>query len=91
MKRALMLLFGAALAFAPATPLRAADPPGATVTISQGVDADTLNPLLTTITPTFNVTDQIYDRLADRGSKPGELIPLLALSWKRINPTTGST
>lgn len=88
MKRALMLLFAAALALSPAAPLRAADPPGATVTISQGVDADTLNPLLTTITPTFNVTDQIYDRLADRGSKPGELIPLLALSWKRINPTT---
>ena len=88
MKRALMLLFAAALALSPAAPLRAADPAGATVTISQGVDADTLNPLLTTITPTFNVTDQIYDRLADRGSKPGELIPLLALSWKRINPTT---
>ena len=74
MKRATALLFGAVLALSAAAPLRAAD---TTVTISQGVDADTLNPLATTITPTFNVVQHFY-----------EYEPRLAVSWKRINPTT---
>jgi len=85
MKRVIALLFGAALALSPAAAPRAAD---TTVTISQGVDADTLNPLATTITPTFNVVQHVYERLADFGSRPGEYEPRLALSWKRINPTT---
>ncbi|MBV9439504.1 MAG: hypothetical protein JOZ24_05900, partial [Candidatus Eremiobacteraeota bacterium] len=54
----------------------------------QGVDADTLNPIATTITPTFNVVQHVYERLADFGSRPGEYDPRLAVSWKRINPTT---
>ena len=85
MKRATALLFGAVLALSTAAPLRAAD---TTVTISQGVDADTLNPLATTITPTFNVVQHFYERLADFGAHPGEYEPRLAVSWKRINPTT---
>ena len=88
MKRALMLLFAAALAFAPAAPLRAADPAGTTVTISQGVDADTLNPLSKAVTPLNNVVQHFYERMADFGSRSGEYEPKLATSWKRINPTT---
>ena len=65
MKRATAFLFGAVLALSSAAPLRAAD---TTVTISQGVDADTLNPLATTITPTFNVVQHVYERLADFGA-----------------------
>ena len=65
-------------------PLRAAD---TTITISQGVDADTLNPDATTITPTFNVVQHFYERLADF-DVPGRMKPVLALSWKRLNPTT---
>ena len=85
MKRASLLLCGAVLAIAPAAPLRAAD---TTVTISQGVDADTLNPLATTITPTFNVVQHVYERLADFGARAGDYEPRLATSWKRVNPTT---
>jgi peptide/nickel transport system substrate-binding protein len=85
MKRTSVLLCGAGLAMLWVTPLRAAD---TTVTISQGVDADTLNPLATTITPTFNVVHHVYERLADFGSRPGEYEPRLAVSWRRVNPTT---
>jgi peptide/nickel transport system substrate-binding protein len=58
------------------------------VTISQGVDVDTLNPLATTITPSFNVLHHVFERLADYGSKPGDYEARLAVSWQRINPTT---
>jgi len=85
MQRSFVLLGCAVLAFAPGGPLGAAD---TTVTITQGVDADTLNPLATTITPTFNVVQHVYERLADFGSRPGEYEPRLAVSWKRISPTT---
>ena len=74
----------AALLFATtALPLRAAD---LTVTISQGVDVDTLSPIRTTNTPTFNVVQQIYDQLAvpEGASK---FTPGLATSWKRLAPT----
>jgi peptide/nickel transport system substrate-binding protein len=86
MKRVIVLVFIAALALSSSAPLRAAD--SATVTISQGVDADTLNPIATTITPTFNVVQHLYERLADFGARPGEYAPRLAVSWKRVNPTT---
>src|ERR1700681_1835405 len=85
MKRALAVLFGVATALSFGGPPRPAD---TTVTISQGVDADTLNPLSTTITPTFNVLQHVYERLADFGTRPGDYEPKLAVSWKRINPTT---
>jgi peptide/nickel transport system substrate-binding protein len=85
MKRAIALLFGAAVALSASASPRAAD---TTVTISQGVDADTLNPDATTITPTFNVVHHFYERLADYGARPGEYEARLATSWKRINPTT---
>ena len=85
MKRALALLFGTVLALSATPSPRAAD---SSVTISQGVDADTLNPDATTITPTFNVVQQMYERLADYGARPGQYDARLAVSWARINPTT---
>ncbi|GAC1572393.1 MAG: ABC transporter substrate-binding protein [Candidatus Elarobacter sp.] len=85
MKRAIALAFGAAVALSASPSPRAAD---TTVTISQGVDADTLNPDATTITPTFNVVQQMYERLADYGARAGQYQPKLATSWKRVNPTT---
>ena len=66
-----------------ATPLRAAD---FSVTISQGVDVDTLSPIRTTNTPTFNVVAQIYDQLGVPEG-PGKYVPQLATSWKRLGPT----
>ena len=88
MKRSVFILFAAVLALAPVAPLRAADSGGTTVTISQGVDADTLNPLSKTVTPLNNVVQHFYERLADFGNRSGEFVPLLAVSWKRTNPTT---
>ena len=85
MQRAIALLAGAVMALSFTTPIRAAD---TTVTISQGVDADTLNPIATTITPTFNVVQHVYERLADNGARPGEFEAKLAVSWRRVNPTT---
>src|ERR1700686_2084600 len=85
MKRAIALLFGASVALGSIPAVPAAE---TTITISQGVDADTLNPDATTITPTFNVVQEIYERLADFGPRSGEYQPRLAVSWKRVNPTT---
>src|ERR1700681_1260439 len=85
MKRALAVLFGVATALSFGGPPRPAD---TTVTISQGVDADTLNPLATTITPTFNVLQHVYERLADYGPRAGVYDARLAVSWQRVNPTT---
>ncbi len=78
------LLALALLAAAAPAPVRAAD---STITIAQGVDADTLNPIATTITPTFNIVQHVYERLLDYDT-PGHFTPKLAVSWKRINPTT---
>jgi peptide/nickel transport system substrate-binding protein len=78
---AALLLFAA---FAPAQPGRAADT--STITISQGVDADTLNPIDTTITPTNNVVQHVFERLVDYGDKPGQYVGRLATSWKRVSP-----
>ncbi|GAC1404120.1 MAG: glutathione ABC transporter substrate-binding protein [Candidatus Velthaea sp.] len=64
--------------------LRAAD---TSVTISQGVDADTLNPLASTIAPTFIIVGQIYERLFEFDG-PGKRKPQLAVSWKRLTPNT---
>jgi peptide/nickel transport system substrate-binding protein len=81
----------AALAFAmlaPAvsgTPVRAADP--ATVTITQGVDVSTLDPLKASVTTDTNVQAQIFDTLARRSPDGSALLPQLAVSWKRIAPT----
>ena len=57
-----------------------------TVTISQGVDAVTLDPLKVTITPSDNAQLQMFDTLLRRDAS-GELKPRLAVSFKRIAPT----
>lgn len=74
----------AALFFAP-DPARGADP--GTVVITQGVDATTLDPIKASITTDTNVQAQIFDTLARRSADGATLIPQLALSWKRVEPT----
>lgn len=82
---ALLILGGFALALAsPPAPTRAADP--GTVVVSQGVDIDTLSPIRTTITPTFNVLGNMYDYLVNF-TNDGKPVPNLALSWKRVSNT----
>ena len=58
-----------------------------TVTISQGVDPVTMDPLKRTITPTDNVVNNLFDTLLRR-DREGRLIPWLASSWRRATPTT---
>ncbi len=68
-----------------AAPARAAEP--GTVTISQGVDVSTLDPLKASVTTDTNVQAQLYDTLARRSPDGASLVPQLATSWKRIAPT----
>lgn len=65
-------------------PLGAADP--STVVVSQGVDIDTMSPIRTTVTPTFNVLGNVYDYLVNY-TPDGKPVPNLALSWKRVSPS----
>ena len=57
-----------------------------TVTISQGVDPVTMDPLKRTITPTTNVHYQIFDTLV-RQDPDGKFLPWVATSWRRAAPT----
>ncbi len=69
----------------PPGPARAAEP--GTVTITQGVDASTLDPIKTSVTTDTNVHAQLYDTLARRSADGTRLVPQLATSWRRIAPT----
>jgi peptide/nickel transport system substrate-binding protein len=69
----------------PAATARGAEP-GA-VTITQGVDVSTLDPLKASVTTDTNVQAQLYDTLARRSADGASLVPQLATSWKRIAPT----
>lgn len=83
-RRSLALAAGLALGASGAPqPLRAAD---TTVTISQGVDPVTMDPLQRTITPTTNVQLNMFDTLL-RHDRDGKLIPWVATSWRRTSPT----
>ena len=73
---------GAAAFAALGTPARAET----VVTISQGVDPVTMDPLKRTITPTTNVQLQMFDTLL-RHDRDGKLQPLLATSYRRTAPT----
>ena len=56
------------------------------ITISQGVDPVTMDPLKRTITPTQNVSLNMFDTLV-RHDRDGKLVPWLATSWKHVAPT----
>jgi peptide/nickel transport system substrate-binding protein len=57
-----------------------------TVTISQGVDPVTMDPLKRTITPTQNASMNMFDTLL-RHDREGKIVPWLATSWKHVAPT----
>ncbi len=69
----------------PAAPAGAAE--SGTVTITQGVDASTLDPLKASVTTDTNVQAQLYDTLARRSADGSRLLPQLATSWKLVAPT----
>ncbi len=83
-----MLAAAAAAALAFTVPVRPAFATDAsTVVISQGVDVTTLDPIKSSVTTDTNVHEQIFDTLARRSADGATLIPQLATSWKRIQPT----
>ena len=68
----------------PSTPASAVAA-NSTVVISQGVDADTLDPLLSSLRPSINVQLQMFDTLL-RFDRNGHLQPRVATSFSRIKP-----
>ena len=76
----------AAALLAGALPAGAAAGRDDTVVISQGVDADTLDPLKTSVRTTFVIVSQMFDTLLVHDT-PGHLGPSLASSWRRVAPT----
>lgn len=61
-----------------------------TLTIAEAADPTTFNPLQEAVTSTFSVLRNLYDPLldfADNGADFSSYTPVLATSWKQINPT----
>src|ERR1700686_5150236 len=83
---AVVAAFLASAVGGPTLPSRAVAADVSTVTISQGVDPVTMDPLKRTITPTTNVHYNLFDTLV-RQDREGKLIPSVATSWKRVAPT----
>ncbi len=87
-RRSLPIAAAAAIALVTGgTPPAANGADATTVTISQGVDATTLDPIKASVTTDSNVHEQLFDTLARRSADGSSLIPQLATSWKRIAPT----
>jgi peptide/nickel transport system substrate-binding protein len=62
--------------------------PTGTVTIVQGVDANTLDPSFRNATPEFNVNIQVFDTLLWRDPKSLKPVPWLAQEFKNVDPLT---
>lgn len=83
MLRALAVILMLILAGAP--PVAAA--PAGTLTIAQGIDADTLDPQATSSSAVWSITLNVYDTLITR-DRDGKLRPALATAWRSVNDTT---
>jgi peptide/nickel transport system substrate-binding protein len=57
------------------------------LTVAQGIDADTLDPQVTSSSAVWSITLNIFDTLITR-DKEGKLQPALAVSWRALNNTT---
>jgi peptide/nickel transport system substrate-binding protein len=86
-----MLFTAAAVAIvATAVTLSSAAAPSAprgTLTVAQGIDADTLDPQVTSSSAVWSITLNVYDTLLTR-DRSGKLQPGLAVSYRSINDTT---
>lgn len=78
---------GGQSATVPAAPVAQANGPKGTITVAQGVDADTLDPQMTSSSAAWSITMNIFDTLLTRDTQ-GKLQPGLAVSYKAINDTT---
>jgi peptide/nickel transport system substrate-binding protein len=62
--------------------------PSGNVVVLQGVDPNTLDPNFANGQPEKNVLLHIFDALLTREAQTMKLAPMLATSWKNIDPTT---
>jgi peptide/nickel transport system substrate-binding protein len=62
--------------------------PTGTVTVAQGVDANTLDPVFTNATPEFNINLQIFDTFLWRDAKTLKPTPNVLESFRLVNDTT---
>jgi peptide/nickel transport system substrate-binding protein len=62
--------------------------PTGTVTIVQGVDANTLDPSFRNATPEFNINIHVFDTLLWRDAKSLKPVPWLAQEFKNVDATT---
>lgn len=62
--------------------------PTGTVTVVQGVDANTLDPSFRNATPESNINLNMFDSLLWRDPKSLKPVPWLAQSFKNVDPTT---
>ena len=67
---------------------QAAAKPTGTVTVVQGVDANTLDPSFRNATPESNIMYHVFDTLLWRDAKTLKPVPWLAQEFKNVDPTT---
>ncbi|MDI3341216.1 MAG: ABC transporter substrate-binding protein [Sphaerobacter sp.] len=58
------------------------------VVIMQGVDANTLDPLLRNATPEFNINVHVFDMFTKRNPKTLEVEPHIVTEWKNVDDLT---
>lgn len=68
-------------------PVASSGAPKGTLTIAQGIDADTLDPQATSSSAVWSITLNIFDTLITRDGE-GKLRPALATSWRSLDDTT---
>lgn len=58
------------------------------IVIMQGVDANTLDPLLRNATPEFTINVHVFDMFLSRNSETLEILPNIVESWETIDDLT---
>lgn len=58
------------------------------IVIMQGVDANTLDPLLRNSTPEFNINLHVFDMFLKRDPSSLEILPNVVESWETVDDTT---
>jgi peptide/nickel transport system substrate-binding protein len=62
--------------------------PEGELVIMQGVDANTLDPLMRNSTPEFNINLHIFDMFMNRNSETLEIEPNIVETWEAVDDTT---
>ena len=64
--------------------------PEGEIVIMQGVDANTLDPMMRNSTPEFNVNLHIFDMFLNRNPETLEIEPGIVQAWESVDDTTWS-